>query len=81
MALNSLTNVGIRRECGTLGMRNFEDSGTVEYKALREPTIFLGTSYNSGDTLPFDVGGTSYSLDALAELQQLWNDGNILPLA
>src|SRR6185369_10574860 len=75
MATNTLDNIGIRRNCGTLGMRNFENSGTVLYVCNREPLTFLGTAYHVADELPFDVASTSYSLQALAELQLAWNQG------
>ena len=78
---NTAANIGIRRNFGTLGDRNFENSGTVQYKATREPTVFLGTTYHKGDSLTFDVTGTSYSKLALHQLAQLWNDGWIEPIA
>lgn len=73
--------MGIRRECGTLGMRNFENSGTVQYKSNRSKLDFLGTQYDVGVTLPFDVGGVSYSATALAALQLFWDQDWIRPLA
>ena len=76
---NTAANVGIRRECGTLGMRNFENVGTVLYKANRQPLEFLGTEYDVGDNLTFDVGGVSYSAVALEKLELAWNQGWIVP--
>lgn len=80
MATNTATNVGIRLNCGTLGDRNFENSGTVQYKSNRSKLEFQGTLYDAGSTLPFDVAGTSYSAAALKDLELFWNQGFILPL-
>ncbi len=80
MATNTLVNVGIRRNFATFGWRNFETSGTVQYVAEREGLDFNGTSYQFGDTLPFDVAATSYSASAMAQLQLYWNNGWISPL-
>lgn len=78
---NTQANIGLRRSVGTLGERNFENSGTVQYKATRHTLTFLDVGYNGGDALPFDVGGTSYSAAALAQLELFWNQGWIEPLA
>jgi len=80
MATNTITNVGIRRNFAAFGNRNFETVGTVQYVAQREGLDFLGVSYQYGDTLPFDVGGVSYSATAMAALQLYWNQGWIMPL-
>ena len=81
MATQTQINGGIRRNFGTLGDRNFENDGTTQYKLTKVAVHFLGTLYHKGDTLPYDVAGTSYSKKALHEMRQLWNDGWIEPLA
>ncbi len=80
MATNTASNIGIRINFPTFGDRNFENSGSVQYVANREPLEFLGTSYHAGDTLTFDVAGTSYSKAALQALEQAWDQGWIKPL-
>lgn len=77
---NTQINVGIRRNFSTLGDRNFEPDGTVQYASNREPLEFLGTSYHVGISLPFDVGGVSYSAAAIRDLQRYWDQGWITPL-
>ena len=79
MALNTSTNIGHRKDFAGMGMRNFENNGTTLYTAVREPTVFLGTTYHKGDSLTFDTAGTSYSKKALAELALLWNSDCIKP--
>ena len=84
MATNTAKNIGLRRMIRTLATpqsRNFEANvdPTVQYNALRQPLEFLGTKYNSGDTLPFDVGGTSYSPKAVQILELYWNQEWIVP--
>lgn len=79
MATNTARNIGIRRNFATIGDRNFENSGTVQYKSLRENLNFLGTLYDIGQNLTFDVGGTSYSAAALEDLELFWNHGMIEP--
>lgn len=74
-----MINVGIRQNFSTLGDRNFEDAGTVQYNARRDGLDFLGTKYNTGDALPFDVNNTSYSAAALQVLQLFWNQGWLTP--
>jgi hypothetical protein len=85
LASNTLRNVGIRRECGTLGMRNFEGNvdPTVAYKANKEPLEFMGTTYHAGTTLGYDYGSppSSYSPEAVKLLELYWNQGWILPVA
>ncbi len=80
MATNTEQNVGIRQNFATFGYRNFETSGIVEYVARRDNLTFNGTSYDYGQTLPFDVGGVSYSASAMAQLQLYWNNLLIKPL-
>ncbi len=80
MATNTEQNVGIRQNFPTFGYRNFETSGIVEYVARRDNLFFNGTSYDYGQTLPFDVGGVSYSASAMAQLQLYWNNLLIKPL-
>jgi hypothetical protein len=74
-------NIGIRRYFPTLGNRNFENDGTTQYKVSKVSLHFLGALYHKGDTLPYNVAGTSYSKQAVQEMCQLWNDGWIQPLA
>ena len=76
--LNTKANIGIRRSF-SIGYRNFEPNGVNTYNALREPTVFLGTTYHKGQTLTKDVGGITYSKKALQELENLWNNGSIAP--
>lgn len=80
MATNTELNIGIRRNFGTLEDRNFETSGDVLYKSSRENLEFLGTLYDSGETLPFNVASTSYSAAALQDLELYWNQGWIEPV-
>jgi len=81
MATETLINVGIRRNFVTLGDRNFEDGGTVQYAANYQPLSFNGTLYNVGDNLPFDANGnTTYSTAAIGQLRQFWDAGWITPL-
>lgn len=80
-ATNTSLGIGIRLDCGTLGERNFENiDGTVQYACNHEGLEFQGTTYSAGDSLPFDVGGTSYSASALQDLQLYWNQGWLLPI-
>jgi hypothetical protein len=78
---NTQMNLGIRRNFGTLGDRNFENDGTTQYKATKAAVHFLGTLYHKGDTLSYDVAGTSYSKQAIREMELLWNNEWIEPLA
>lgn len=73
--------VGIRRNFASLGDRNFEpDQGSpVQYVSNQENLEFLGTVYQPGSNLPFDVGGVSYSPTAVGLLQLYWNQGWITP--
>ncbi len=73
-------NVGTRKEFLVLGYRNFERSGTVQYEARRDNLNFMGTIYNIGDDLPFDVASTSYSAAAMGQLQLFWDFEFITPL-
>ncbi len=81
MATNTQINVGLRKNF-SVGDRNFEDSGTVQYKALREKLEFLGTLYSTGDNLPMDgPGGTSYTASTIALLKRYWEAEWIQPAA
>lgn len=80
MATETLINVGIRRNFVGLGDRNFEDSGTVQYKASRAGT-YNGVAYDIGDAIPFDVDGTHYSVAIIELLRFFWNQGWIAPIA
>lgn len=81
MATNTAIGIGIRRNFVTLGDRNFENDQTspVQYICGKEGMDFMGTSYHVGDNLPFDVGGTSYSNEALRQLELAWNAGACYP--
>lgn len=81
MATNTQSNIGIRRTFAGMGDRNFENSGLVPYKCYRGRLDFMGVVYFFGDTLPFDVDGTSYSAAALAALELYWNQGWIAPVS
>ena len=77
----TLLGVGIRRNFATLGDRNFEPDQTtpVQYISNQEHLEFLGTIYEPGSNLPFDVGGVSYSARAVGLLQLYWNQGWVKP--
>lgn len=83
--VNTALNVGIRRNFATLGDRNFEPAGalagTAQYACNYAGLYFMGTKYNTGDTLPFDVGGVTYSQAAVGLLQLFWDQGWIVPLS
>lgn len=88
MATNTELNVGIRRNFATLGDRNFEPDQTgtpVLYKCGKDGLDFIAVSngakvkYSVGDSLPFDVSGTSYSATAVALLELYWNAGFCYP--
>ena len=79
MAACTLWDFGIRQNFVTLGDRNFETSGTVQYKSGVENLYFNGSNYNIGQLLPFDVGGVSYSPDAVSLLNFYWNQNFLLP--
>jgi hypothetical protein len=77
-------NIGIQRHFPTLGARNFESSGTqyaCNYSHGGRGMWFMGTVYHVGDTLPYDVGGTSYSTSAVVLLRNYWEQGWITPLS
>ena len=81
MATETLINVGTAKNRGSLGIRNFEDSGTVPYKSRLNGLWWInGSTYNIGVTLPFDVGGTSYSANASALLRFYWDQDYLDPL-
>ncbi len=82
MATETLINVGSAKNRGALGMRNFEDSGTVQYKSRLTGLWFVnGSTYNIGVTIPFDVGGTHYSVGAIALLRFYWDQDYLDPLS
>jgi len=81
---NTQANIGIRRMIHSLAApehRCFEGTvdATVAYNAYRHHLEFLGTVYTKGQTLPFDVGGTSYSKKAVQILELYWNNAWIVP--
>jgi hypothetical protein len=53
----------------------------VASASLKENLEFLGTLYDSGVTLPFDVAATSYSATALKVLQLYWDMEFLTPLS
>jgi hypothetical protein len=87
---NPATNIGIgiRRNFVTLGDRNFEPDGTVQYKSNKDGLEFMSVGntlslYNTGTTLPFDGGAsphTTYSTTAIHYLRLYWNQGWVNPL-
>jgi len=77
---NTEINIGIAREFPTLGMRNFEDDGLHQYACNYQDLTFNGVTYDVGDHLPFDVGGTHYSADAIETLRLFWDQEWITPL-
>lgn len=84
MASNTATNIGTRKNFVTLGWRNFEPDQTgtpVQYASRREGLEFLGSTYHAGDSLPFDVGGVSYSAAAIGKLALYWDQEFLTPLA
>jgi len=79
---NTDANIGTRKMIYTLAVpayRNFEPSGTVLYNCNHSGLNFMGTGYAVGAALPFDVGGTSYSNAAMAQLQLFWDQEWIVP--
>jgi hypothetical protein len=80
MSTDTSAGIGLTKHFVGLGTRNFERSGTVQYASRRQPLNFRGTIYNVGDALPFDVGGVSYSVAAMGELQMYWDQGFLTPL-
>ena len=77
---NTQANIGIRRFIrGLNDYRNFEPGGSTQYYCGRQPLTFLGSTYNLGDALPFDLDA-SYSKKALAQLELFWNHGWVYPL-
>jgi len=81
MATETSIGVGIRRNTA-YGQRNFEDSGTVQYKSSYVNLWWTdGNNYQPGTSLPFDVGGVSYSKTAVALLLRYWEQTWIEPLA
>ena len=79
MATCTLWDFGIRQNFVTFGDRNFETSGTVQYDSAVENLYFNGSHYNIGQALPFDVGGVSYSPQAVSVLNLYWNNLLIKP--
>lgn len=87
----TLYDIGIRRNIAGLGERNFDKSaalaGTVVYASkfsgISSAGIGLwwvdGNLYSSGQSLPYDVGGISYSVTATALLEFYWNQQFIVP--
>jgi hypothetical protein len=78
--------IGIRRNFATLGDRNFEPDQTVpvQYISNKDSLEFMSvgaviSKYNVGVNLPFDVGGVSYSAQAVHILRLYWNQGWITP--
>jgi len=80
MATNTEKNIGYRRDIGTLGPRNFENTGTVQYKVVRSKLDFLNDEYYFDDVLPFDNEDDTYSLAAIAQLQLYWDQGWLAPV-
>ena len=82
MATETLIGNGIRQNFLTLGDRNFEDSGTVQYACRKEGMQFNAVNYHVGDHLPFDASGnTVYSRSAIEQLRFAWNQGWCVPLS
>ena len=85
MATETQINVGIRRNRGTFGTRNFEDSGTVPYQSNLTNLYWVdGSTYAIGQTLPYDVTTSSphyYSVAAIALLRRYWDADWIYPLS
>ena len=82
MAKNSDINVGTRKMIYTLPVPrycNFETDGVTQYSCNYSGLNFMGTVYAVGAALPFDVGGTSYSNAAMAQLQLFWDQEWIVP--
>lgn len=81
MASKTLMNEGIRQNFAGLGMRNFENDGSVQYSAVRNNLWWVSGSYiTKGTTLPYDVAGTSYSKAAISLMRKYWDQGWIAPL-
>jgi len=78
-------NIGSRKYIDGLGWRNFEPDQTlpVQYKVVRGNLEFLGTTYNAGDTLPYDATppASVYTATAITILQRYWDQGWIEPVS
>ena len=79
--VNTALGIGTRKNFASLGDRNFEPAGDVQYASRHEGLEFLGTVYHAGDSLPFDVGGTHYSAAALKDLALYWDQEWLTPLS
>lgn len=81
MATETLIGLGLGLNRSTFGLRFFENSGLVPYKSKINGISWVdGNKYNKGITLPFDVGGVSYSVKAVALLQFYWEQDYLDPL-
>lgn len=81
MATETLIGLGLGKNRGSLGLRFFENSGLVPYKSKINGMWWVdGTQINRGTTIPFDVGGVSYSVKAVALLQGYWDQDFLDPL-
>ena len=83
MATETLINVGLAKNRGSLGVRNYEDSGTVPYKSRKNGLWWVdGATYNIGVTLPYDsAGNTEYGPKAIALLKFYWEQDYLDPLS
>jgi hypothetical protein len=82
MASNTDRDIGYRMylKGTTLGERNFEPSGTVQYVS-NHPHLNFGTGvYEPGQALPFDgAGGTVYAPTSINTLRMYFERGWIIP--
>jgi hypothetical protein len=79
MPTNTQIGIGVTRMIYSLAtpqLRNFEPSGQL-YKVMRPTYEYLGTVYHDGDTIPYDVDGSSYS--NLAQLERDFNSAELDP--
>jgi hypothetical protein len=83
MASNTDINIGIRRMIYSLATpeyRNYEPQGGQLYAAVRVNLEYQGTTYNPGDTIPYDNEDESaYTDDALMEMY--FNQGWVDPVS
>ena len=84
---NTASDVGITRSFAGLdaagpGYRCYEPNGGALYASNRDGLEYMGTQYNAGSTIAFDVTTSSphrYSSDAI--MKNYFNAGMITPLS
>lgn len=75
-------NLGIRHNFLTYGDRCLEQDGVTQYLSRRVNLWWVdGNLYQVGQTLPYDVGGASYSKKAQSLLRLYWDNKWLTPTA